>query len=165
MESRRRSLYEQEAPVALQTSVLANLHRDPKRQKEPYKLTDYCLYMDKRDLNLPSGAYGSAALMAVKQDRFPAWALFCFKELSGQARQGYKPALAALVCEDAILLHPVAVGDGYRGLLIARESASLKTRVFTDDFGKTCSLNLPEIGTKVIAEEDVTLFRLANLDP
>ena len=136
-----------------------------KRRKEPYKLTDYCLYMDKKDLNLPAGAYGSAALLAVKQGRFPAWALFCFKELSGQAKKGYTPSTAALVCEDAILLHPVSSPDGYKGLLIARESASLKARTFTDDRGKTYSLNLPEITTKVIAQEDVTLFRLANSDP
>lgn len=164
-EQRRRSLYEQEAPIALQTSVLANINRDPKRQKEPYKLTDYSLYVDKRDLNLPDGAYGSAALLAVKQNRFPSWALFCFKELSSQAKQGYKPSTAALVCEDAILLHPVASAGGYKGLLIALESASLKSRTFTDDNGKTYSLNLPEIHTKVIAQEDVTLFHLATLDP
>lgn len=164
-EQRRRSLYEQEAPIALQTSVLANINRDPKRRKEPYKLTDYALYLDKRDLNLPDGAYGSAAMLAVKQKRFPAWALFCFKELSGQARKGYIPSTAAFICEDAILLHPVATPDGYRGLLIAMESASLKTRTFTDDRGKTYLLNLPEVTTKVIAQEDVTLFHLANLDP
>jgi hypothetical protein len=103
--------------------------------------------------------------LAVKQGRFPTWALFCFKELSGQAKKGYTPSMAALVCEDAILLHPVSSPDGYKGLLIARESASLKTRTFTDDRGKTYSLNLPEIVTKVIAQEDVTLFRPASSDP
>ena len=151
-----------EAPIALQTSVLANINRDPKRQKTPYKLTDYCLYASKRDLNLPGGSYGAAAVKAIQQGRYPSWALFCYKELANNVRQGYEPKIAALVAHDAIILHPQNTLDGVKGMLIACESASLTSRTFTDDNGAEVMLQLPEIPTKIVASEDITLPLVAN---
>jgi len=154
-----------EAPIALQTSVLANINRNPKTRKTPYKLTDYALYASKRDMNLPGGSYGAAALKAIGQGRYPSWALFCYKELSSNVRQDYDPEIAALVCEDAIILHPQSTLDGIHGMLIARESASRATRVFKDEKGAEVILQLPEVPTKVIASEDVTLALVANQYP
>lgn len=94
---------------------------------------------------------------AIRTGRFPAWALFCFKDLVSDARKGYKPEIVALTAEDAILLHPVTTPSGIKGLLIAQESASERVVTFTDDYGEEIELLLPFIPTKVVANEDITL--------
>lgn len=60
-------------------------------------------------------------------------------------------------CEDAILLHPVGHGNGYMGMLIAMESASRRTREMTNEHGQTIKVQMPTIGTKIIADEGVIL--------
>lgn len=94
----------------------------------------------------------------VKMKTFPSWALFCFKQLSEMADPFYSPEICALVAEDAILLHPEKTENGYLGLLIACESASNEQREFTDDKGNKISLAVPYVHTKVVAEEDITLY-------
>ena len=89
---------------------------------------------------------------------FPSWALFCFKQLSDMADPSYVPGVAGFVSEDAVLLHPTKVDGGYKGLLIARESAGNQRRDFVDDKGLTISLTVPPVRTKTIAEEDITLY-------
>jgi len=113
-------------------------------------------------MNLPGGSYGAAAVKAIQQGRYPSWALFCYKELSNNVRKGYDPEIAALVCEDAIVLHPQTTLQGVHGMLIACESASHGVRVFKDDKGAEVMLQLPEIPTKIVASEDVTLSLAAN---
>jgi hypothetical protein len=94
----------------------------------------------------------------VNKGKFPSWAMFCLPELKESAASNYIPAELALICEDAILLHPVKAGNGFIGLLIARESASKQTRKFIKDDGSEVILTVPDVGTKIIAEENVTLF-------
>ena len=56
--------------------------------------------------------------------------------------------------DDAVLIHPVRTETGYRGLLIARESASMAMRQMVDpSTGEVLSLRMPHIHTKIIAEE------------
>jgi len=151
-------LYESELPVAQQTVLLANQQRDPKKKAEAYKIEDFSFFKPKDSSKLPSSKYGSAALAMVKDGSFPPWALFCFKELSSIADPGYVPGISGFVSEDAILLHPVKAEAGYKGLLIAKESASNQVRRFNDGRGSSLMLSVPFIHTKIIAEEDITLY-------
>jgi len=152
------TLYEHELPTAQQTVLLANQQRDPKRKAEAYKIEDFSFFKPKDSSKLPSSKYGSAALAMVKDGSFPSWALFCFKELSSIADPGYVPGISGFVSEDAILLHPVKAETGYKGLLIAKESASNQVRQFSDGRGGSLILNVPFVHTKIIAEEDITLY-------
>lgn len=111
---------------------------------------------------MPAGYYGAAAVKLVKEGRMPSWALFCFKELNSSAKKDYSPAIAGFICEDAVLLHPKLTPNGWKGLLIARESASFSTRLMYDDKGAPIMLMIPEVHTKVIAREDVTLSLSAS---
>lgn len=150
-------MYHRELPIAQLTSVTANQNRDPKKTPQPYTADTFSFFKPKHLENLPAGYYGSAAVAMVKAGTYPAWALFCFKELNSMADPSYTPGLPALVSEDAILLHPVKKEDGYKGMLIAREAAGNKMIEFKGSNGLIVSLYVPEVKTKVVAEEDVTL--------
>ena len=150
-------LHDFERPIALNTTVIASQNRDPKKGKMP-TYTDFSFYKPVEDGDRPDYVYGSAYMVLVREKRLPAWALFCFKALSASANPGYEPEEAALIAQDAILLHPRKVGNNsYEGLLIATESASEQRREFVDKKGQTFTLRLPYVGTKFIAEEDVIL--------
>lgn len=155
---RQRELFDYERPIAQQSSILANSNRDPKKQKKPFTLEDFSFYMPREEKNLPSGAYGSAAMEAIKQGIYPSWALFCFADLKAGANPSYVPEMPILVAKDALLLHPVRNASGWSGMLIAAESASEQKRVFTDGKGNEWSLHVPFIGTKYVAQEDITLL-------
>lgn len=158
LEGYRVRLHDMERPIAQQTALTANQNRDAKKKKQPYTMLDFCVYKPLHAEDLPSGHYGAAALLMVKKGTFPSWALFCFKELQAQATQGYEPALPAIVAEDAVLLHPVESEGGFKGMLIALESASEQVRQFETPNGPVL-LGVPHVHTKAIAEEDVVLLR------
>ena len=149
----------QERPTAQLTALTANMNRDTKKTPKPYHLDDFCLYRDREGHELPDSAYGSAAMLLLKQKRMPPWALFCYKALANSADKDYVPNKAALVAEDVILLHPVLQGTSYTGMMIALESASEQRRVFTDDEGHQIALTVPFVDTKVVAQEGATLER------
>ena len=93
-------------------------------------------------------------LFLAKTGLLPTWALFCFKEVTANADPDYEPENAAFMSEDAILIHPVKTETGYKGLLIAQESASQAMRQMTNPkTGETVGLRMPLIHTKIIAEE------------
>lgn len=139
------------------SSILANQNRDPKKSGKPLTFLDFSFYKPRDGENSANYVYGSAMLKMAKERRLPPWALFCFKEVTQSASQSYKPEVCALVAEDALLLHPVKTSDGWEGMLIAVESASEKTRLFTDDNGRKYTLRVPYIHTKAICEEGVVL--------
>ena len=153
----QQKLHDLERPTALLSSIFVSQHTDPKKRKPP-TYGDFCFYKPTHDGDRPDYIYGSAYMGLVKQKKLPAWALFCFKDLSASALDDYEPLEYALIAQDAVLLHPEQVGpNSYRGLLLAQESASEQKRVFVNDKGQAISLTLPHVGTKVIAEEDVVL--------
>ncbi len=141
------------------SSIQANSGRDTKKQRQPYTYLDFSFYKPRDSGETPDGHYGAAYLELVRQKKLPAWALFCFKELSSSATIDYVPGEPAFICEDAVLLHPVQKAGGYEGLLLALESAGDKRRTFTDSRGQEISLQLPYVETKVIARENVVLSR------
>ena len=115
----RTRLHDNERPIAQQSAIIANQSRDTKKQRKPFTLDDFSIYKPLSEQDMPSGHYGAAAVMLIKNRQFPHWALFCFKELAQGATPGYEPAVPAFFAEDAILLHPKQTEDGYKGLLIA----------------------------------------------
>ena len=143
-----------ERPIALQTSLIANQNRDPKKKREPFKWEDFAMYTSKQNEAQADGRYGAAMMQLIKQKRLPSWALFCYKELAGSADQEYIPTEPGFVAKDAILLHPVKQNGGYTGLLIAMESCSDQTRIFIDSKGNQIALEVPFIETKLVARED-----------
>lgn len=155
---RRKTLNELEIPTALLSSLFANSNRDPKKNKKGFTYKDFQFYGDPEDEDRPDVRYGSAAVELVKANKFPDWALFCFSALRESADPNYVPTILAFIAEDAVLLAPTKTETGWTGLLIARESASEQSRVFTTEDGSTYKLTLPYIETKIIAREGITLY-------
>lgn len=149
-------LHMSEQPVAMITQSLANINRDQKKKPKPYKLEEFFLYQPRELRNIPDSKSGSAALKLIALNLFPSWALFCYKELAAAASVP-PPALLAYICEDAILLAPEKIGSSVSGMLIAMESASNKKLVLTSPCGDSITVRLPNVHTKVIAQEDVVL--------
>ena len=156
-ELRRESLHDSERPIAMVSSLLANKDRDPKKSKKGYSYEDFSFYKPAGGINGPEDYFGSAMLTLVKKKQLPSWALFCFKEVTSGADTSYIPEVCAFIAKDAMLLHPTRSGNGWKGLLIAQESASLQTRVFADDRGNKYTLSVPYVHTKVVCEEGVVL--------
>ena len=156
--SRELSLHEEERPVALLASLTANQNRNPKKQQEAYTLDQFCLYKPREQQDIPDYEYGSAAVAAIKRGLLPSWALFCYKSLAAAASDQYEPTVSIMVSQDALLLHPIRTEDGWKGMLIAMESASRQRREFKIE-GKeeTVWLTVPEIETKMVAVENVAL--------
>lgn len=149
-------LHAQERPVALQTSLMANINRDSKKNRTPYKIEDFFLYQPREQQNLPQARYGAAAAELIRLRAFPSWGLFCYKELMC-VNSGNTPSLVAFISEDALLLAPTKEKTGFRGMLIAKESAGGKWTEFTSLCGRKELLYVPAIETKIIAKEDVIL--------
>lgn len=157
MAERHKHLHDYERPVALQSSMVANQNRDPKKQQQAYTYLDFSFYKPVGDGETPQEYNGSAYMELIRSKRMPHWALFCFKSFSGSAAEGYVPDEAGFVAEDAILVHPERTAGGWKGLLIAQESAGDQYRIFTDSKGNALKLRVPYVDTKVIAREGEVL--------
>ena len=156
--NRETTLHEEERPVALLSSIHANQNRNAKKTREPYTIDQFCLYKPRDQKQIPEYYYGSAAVAAINRRLLPPWALFCYKELAASASSQYEPTVSIMVAKDALLLHPTKTEDGYKGMLIALESAGKQRREFKiEGQEETVWLTIPHIETKVIAAEDVAL--------
>lgn len=154
--ARTQELHYAERPVSMIASMIANHGRDPKRKKTPFAMDDFYLYQPMADRNLPAGRFGAAAMELIRQNKYPSWALFCYKDLAANS-SAPAPSLLSYEGEDFLLLAPVKK-DGYlKGLLIAQETASDKIRKATSPTGEEVFLQLPHVPTKFIAEEDCEL--------
>lgn len=155
MKLRRRQLHEEERPMALLTSLTANINRSQK--KKAYDMSEFFMYPDPVDVNAPAGRYGAAYLHLIENHALPSWALFCYKEVA-KAPSASVPPVPALFSEFAILLAPRVTPNGYTGLLIALEAAE-GPQEFTSPCGIRETLVVPRIHTKAVAGEDITLER------
>ena len=156
--ARQRNMHEQELPVAQLCAMTANQNRDPKKQKKAFALTDFTFFQPKEDQNLASMRYATAAVHLIKQGKLPTFALFCYKELAPAADENYVPGVLSFQCEDAILLHPEREGDEWTGMLIAQESCNKQVRTMVNEHGVEIRVRMPEISTKVVAEEGARLL-------
>lgn len=157
MAEHHKRLHEYERPTALQSSMVANQNRNPKKQQKAYTYLDFSFYKPIGDGETPQEHNGSAYMELIRSKRMPPWGLFCFKSLSASAADGYVPDEPGFVARDAVLVHPEKTAGGWKGLLLAQESASDQYRVFVDSRGNTFKLRVPYVSTKVIAEEGVVL--------
>lgn len=155
IKARRKELHELEMPVALNTAVYANSQRDQKKASKPLGPLDFCIYKDEES-NGPSSYYAACYMHMVERKELPPWALFCLRDIASSAKGSAGP-IYALKAEDAVLIGPRKVEVGFKGLLIALESAGDQTREFRDPSGNIYTLKVPHIPTKVVAKEDVTL--------
>ena len=151
----RKQLHDYEMPIALNTAVYANSQRDSRKNQKSFGPLDFSLYKPLGGEG-PAGYYAACYVHLIEQKQLPTWALFCYKEVASSAR-GSAGHQYALLAEDAILVGPRPVENGFTGFLIALETASEQVRTFTDPSGNSFSLTLPKVPTKVIAEENVTL--------
>lgn len=155
LDLRRAELHELELPIALNTAVYANSQRDPKKDRKSIGPMDFAMYKPLESEG-PSGYYAACYMHMITEGEMPTWALFCYKEVAPSARGSAGPQYA-LVSEDAILFGPQKTDYGFKGFLIAQESASDQVREFSDPEGNLYTLTVPIISTKLVAEEDVTL--------
>lgn len=157
LDMRHKDLHAQERPTAMLSSLFANSNRDPKKSQKGYSYLDFSFYKPLQNEDVPQSHYGSAYSELIKKGRLPSWALFCFKSLMSSVDEGYVPPEAAFISEDAILLHPERIDGGWRGLLIAMESASDQRRAFEMTNGEIIHLTVPYIHTKLVAQENAIL--------
>lgn len=155
----QRELFAYERPIAIQTSLHANFNRDAKKQRKPYKPEDFYLYQPKDDQDLPTGRCGAAAIALIQKRLFPSWALFCYKELASGSEGASAPPLLAFLSPTALLLAPVKVDGGYKGMLIAQEDAGNRWIEFKSPCGRVETLYVPNVPTKVIAQDNMILKR------
>ena len=154
----QKELHAHERPIALQSSLIANVNRDSKRQRKPYSAEDFYLYQPRDEQDLPAGRCGAAALALIERRLFPGWALFCYRELASGA-SSTPPALLAFISDTAILLAPVKTSDGYKGMLIAQEAAGDSWHQFKSPCGRIETLYVPRVPTKVMAQDNISLRR------
>lgn len=154
-----KALHDSERPVAMLSSLYANSKRDPKKSQKAYSYLDFSFYKPVNSEDVPQSHYGSAYSELLKSGKMPPWALFCFKSLMASVDESYVPAEPALIAEDALLLHPEKVQGGYKGLLVAKESAGDQRRAFVNSIGEVIHLTVPYVRTKVVADEGVTLIQ------
>lgn len=150
-----------EAPVALLSSLFANNNRDPKKKREPFKMSDFFLYQDREDMNIPSSVYGAAALELIRIKQFPQWALFAYKDLKMSA-SGPPPTLLGFIGSDVMIIAPIIDGDQARGMVIAQESSYGQIREMHSPCGQTIKVHIPSYNGKYAAEENV-IMPLADL--
>lgn len=153
---RKRQLHEEEAPIALQTSLLANSNRDTKKKKEPYVMEDFFLYQPREDKNIPTSTFGSAAMELIKRKIYPSWALFVFKDLK-QSASGPPPSLLAFMGDNVLLLAPIVKENTVKGMLIANESVYGETVEMTSPCGKTITAVIPTLIGRYSAEENIEM--------
>ena len=149
-------MHEQESPIALLTSLTANINRDSKKQKKPYKMNDFFLFEPDEDKNIPTGTYGAAAMKLIEIDRFPSWALFVYKDLAASSN-GAPPGLLAFIHKEAIILAPIVKGDLVTGMLICTEKAYGKTLQMDSPCGRAINVDIPSLKGAYVAIEDIEL--------
>lgn len=154
---RRQRLHDYEKPIALLIAHQAEINRDRKKRKEPYRMDDFFLFGDPEQQNLPDAKYGAAAKVLIERQQFPSWALFVYKDLKRVQDDAVAPELLAFQHEDAIILAPESSDGECKGLLIARVSVSDQKITLKSERGDQITVRMPKIDKEVIANEN---FRL-----
>jgi hypothetical protein len=99
-------------------------------QGDPPPLEDFCFYRQQQPGERPPVEAGAAMLELIDQGLFPPFALAFYEPLNIAGQNQPPPPRLALVAGDAILLAPVATTGGWRGFLIAEDTAAGQQREF-----------------------------------
>lgn len=156
IKNRQKTLHEQEAPIALLSSLIANTNRDPKKNKKPFKMNDFFLYEPIENQNIPMHVYGSAAMKLLEMGQFPNWALFVYKDLK-QSAAGEPPDLLAYLHKSAILLAPILKDDAVKGMLICEDKIYNQIISMESPCGKKIQVFIPSFDGRYAATEDIEL--------
>ncbi len=147
--------------MAMNTAMMIELQRDPKRRAKAYQPADfYCWQQGSRSTEPP--AAGAAMLELVRREMFPPFALGeWFDDLKAAGADHPLPPMLAWWSEEAILLAPQRSGpDRWAGYLIAMAEASGRSQRFTNEHGDVVRLIVPStVGAvgEVEAEADAVL--------
>ena len=150
-------MHEYERPIAILAVQQAEMNRDKKKRRKPFEIEDFCLYNYEENRDSIDPIYGAAAMALIGMNQFPVWALFVYKELSERASESAPPELLCFQSEEAIVLAPRITDGTCKGMLIAREAAGMRIASMKSPCGQEIRLRIPEINTKIIAEENCYL--------
>lgn len=151
---RKRELHEQELAVANLTALTANLNRDAKKQKTPYKLTDFCFFAEAEDRNDPDAEPAAAYMKLLDLGALPSWALFVYTDMKGMAGQCETPEPLAAIGDGFVLLAPQPKNGGMEGLMLATSKVSGQ-EIEVQIGGHAATITVPEFEGTVIAREHV----------
>ena len=156
MSRRQKKLHEAEAPIALQTSLIANTNRDPKKTKKPFSMEDFFLYQPKDTQNIPKSTYGAAGMKLLEMGLLPPWALFIYKDLQ-QSASGLPPQLLAFIHESAIILAPIVKQHSVKGMLICEDKAQGETIEMKSPCGQQIKVAIPNLNGHYAAIENIDI--------
>jgi hypothetical protein len=151
-----------ERPIAYLAFQNAEINRDKKRRRQPFKPEEFYYYSDPELMNLPEPRFGAAAMELIKRELFPSWALFAYPELKKRAEDALAPELLCYQCDDAIILAPDVDAGHVTGMLIAAKTASDQHRTMTSPCGRTLTVMMPQILGKFEATEEAELRILSQ---
>ena len=133
---------------------MANVNRDQKKVRTPYKPKDFCFYATTADLNNPDELNAAAYFELIEQNLLPSWALFVFSEMKRMKSGMPAPEPLAAIGDGFVLLVPEPVNGGMKGLLIAQKRVSgevIKTKLGRMEL----SVTVPDFEEMLLAREDV----------
>ena len=111
-------------------------------------MEEFCWFLPPKDQDAAEGppAVAGAAMLALCEARqVPGFAMGFYDALATAGEGTPPPPLLALLADDALLLAPLEHHDGWRGLLLAEDTAAGKERTFrlTDDPQRMVTLLVP----------------------
>ena len=110
-----------ELPVAALSSLLANIHRDPKKG-DAYKPLDFCLWQDREQKSELSAEAAAVALSLRAEGKLPKIVLTAWQAVLASVKaDGKLPTVRALHSNDerVWILAPIWEGTNVRGGLVA----------------------------------------------
>ena len=111
-------------------------------------MEDFCWFLlpkDEGEAEGPPAAAGAAMLALCEARQVPGFAMAFYDALATAGEGTPPPTLLALLADDALLLAPVEHHDGWRGLLLAEDTAAGRERTFrlADDSQRLVTLLVP----------------------
>lgn len=153
-ELRRRELHEGEIGVANLTALTANINRDAKKNKTPYKASDFCFFASAGEKNDPDEINAAAYFGLIESKQLPPWALFVFSDMKRMKSSLPAPDPVAAIGDGFVLLAPQPVNGGMEGLLMAEQRVS--GQVIEVKLGRMkLKVAVPEFEEMLLAREHV----------
>lgn len=99
-------------------------------------IEDFYHFRPQQPGETPPVEAGAAMLELIRCGQFPSFALAFYEQLNAAGKDQPVPARLALVADDAILLAPISTLGGWRGFLIAEDTAAGQVRAFQPSWGQ-----------------------------
>ena len=131
------------------------MNRDPKKQRKPFTAEDFCYFID-HNANRPEQKAATAFMALVKAQKLPAFCLGFFSDFKHGEPTKREWDQLAMVGEDAVLLAPSSIEDGFEGTLLAEHSASGQIRKLFH-MGEYYTVKIPEFEDFVYASNQVEI--------